>query len=173
MFDMGLMEILLIGVIALIVVGPERLPRLARTAGLWIGKARSMVASVRDEVERELKVEELKRSIKQQTDTEEFRDLADQVKSVKSDLRNTGQTLRSDIDHGTQQVGDKLKPPSGSDSITSRTPADPASETPGVAPSSEPTVSAEQSPVPPATPRQSGESTEADAAVTSTHRKSG
>ncbi len=98
MFDMGLWEILLIGVIALIVVGPERLPRLARTAGLWLGKARSMVATIRYEVERELKVDELKREIKQQTDSEEFRDLSEQVKSVDSDLRSVGKALHTDID---------------------------------------------------------------------------
>ena len=51
MFDVGFSEILLILVIALIVVGPERLPKLARTAGLWIGKARSIVSSVKAEVE--------------------------------------------------------------------------------------------------------------------------
>ena len=47
MFDMGFWEVVLIFVILLIVVGPERLPKLARTVGLWVGKARTMVSSVR------------------------------------------------------------------------------------------------------------------------------
>ncbi len=114
MFDMGLWEILLIGVIALIVVGPERLPRLARTAGLWLGKARSMVATVRYEVERELKVDELKREIKQQTDSEAFRDLSEQVKSVHSDLHSAGKALHSDID-GAPEPTDTQTPKADAD----------------------------------------------------------
>ena len=50
MFEVGFWELPLIGVVAMIVVGPERLPGLARTAGLWLGKARRMLADVKAEV---------------------------------------------------------------------------------------------------------------------------
>ncbi|MEZ5578150.1 MAG: Sec-independent protein translocase protein TatB [Candidatus Competibacteraceae bacterium] len=60
MFEIGFWELALIGVVAMIVVGPERLPGLARTAGLWLGKARRMLADVKAEVDRELQLEELK-----------------------------------------------------------------------------------------------------------------
>ena len=60
MFDIGFLELLLIGVVALLVVGPERLPKLARTAGLWLGRGRRMLSSVKAELDRELKAEELK-----------------------------------------------------------------------------------------------------------------
>ena len=46
MFDIGFLEIVIIAAIALIVLGPERLPRAARTAGMWVGRARSMVSAV-------------------------------------------------------------------------------------------------------------------------------
>lgn len=94
MFDMGMWEITLIFVLLLVVVGPERLPKLARTVGLWVGKARNIVASVKTEVEQELKVEELKRSIAQQTDVEEFKRLANQVKSINSDINSVGADIR-------------------------------------------------------------------------------
>lgn len=123
MFDMGLWEILLIGVIALIVVGPERLPRLARTAGLWLGKARSMVATIRYEVEHELKVNELKREIKQQTDSEEFRDLSEQVKSVDSDLRSVGKALHTDIDGAPESTD---TPPSKTEANAPSSPDSPS-----------------------------------------------
>jgi len=123
MFDMGLWEILLIGVIALIVVGPERLPRLARTAGLWLGKARSMVATIRYEVERELKVDELKREIKQQTESEEFRDLSEQVKSVNSELRSAGKTLHTDIDGAPESTD---TPPSNTEADAPSQPHSPS-----------------------------------------------
>ena len=42
MFDVGLLELLLVGIVALLVVGPERLPKLARTAGMWLSEQRSV-----------------------------------------------------------------------------------------------------------------------------------
>jgi len=67
MFDVGFSEIIFILVIMLLVVGPERLPRVARTAGLWFGKIRGFVASVKADVDRELAAEELKRALARQT----------------------------------------------------------------------------------------------------------
>lgn len=63
MFDVGFTEILLIAVVALLVLGPERLPRAARFTGLWVRRARSQWDSVKTEFEREIAAEDLKRSI--------------------------------------------------------------------------------------------------------------
>ncbi|MGH8521031.1 MAG: Sec-independent protein translocase protein TatB [Gammaproteobacteria bacterium] len=60
MFDIGFWELCLVGVVALIVLGPEKLPRAARTAGLWLAKARRTLATVQEEVKRELELEDLK-----------------------------------------------------------------------------------------------------------------
>jgi sec-independent protein translocase protein TatB len=60
MFDIGGSEILLTAFVALIVLGPERLPKAARFAGLWIRRARAQWASVRAELERELEAERLR-----------------------------------------------------------------------------------------------------------------
>ena len=61
MFDIGFWEIFLILVLALIVIGPERLPRAARTAGYWLGRARRFVEGVKSDVEQEFDVSEFKR----------------------------------------------------------------------------------------------------------------
>ena len=66
MFDVGFFELMLIGVVALVVVGPERLPRIARTAGLWLGKGRQFVNSVKSDIEQEIKADELKRILEEQ-----------------------------------------------------------------------------------------------------------
>ncbi len=66
MFDIGFQELLLVTVVALVVMGPERLPQLARMAGKWIGRARRTLISVQQEIERELKAEELKRVLDEQ-----------------------------------------------------------------------------------------------------------
>jgi len=65
MFDIGFWELAFIGVIALLVFGPERLPEVARTAGLWVSRVRRFITSVKRDVEQEIRAEELKRMLKQ------------------------------------------------------------------------------------------------------------
>lgn len=66
MFDIGFWELVLVGLIALLVFGPERLPRVAREAALWVRKARTMVSSVKEEIDRELELQELKQTLTSQ-----------------------------------------------------------------------------------------------------------
>ena len=84
MFDVGFWELLLIGVVALLVVGPERLPGLARTVGVWVGKARRLVNSVKADIDREMRTEELKKILDKQN---EFRDVYDIVEETRQDLK--------------------------------------------------------------------------------------
>ena len=89
MFDIGFWELTLIMVIVLIVVGPERLPSMARTAGLWISKIRRMVGDVKAEVERELRSEELRGNLQKGT--------LDELKRVAGDVRTIGRDLHRDV----------------------------------------------------------------------------
>lgn len=61
MFDVGFSELVLIAVVALIVIGPERLPKVARTVGALVGRMQRYVANVKSEVEREMQFEDLKK----------------------------------------------------------------------------------------------------------------
>ena len=89
MIDFGFDKIALIGAVALIVIGPEKLPRVARTVGHLIGKAQRYVADVKAEVNRSIELEELK---KMKT---EFEDAARNVEqSVSSQIRETGEDLQ-------------------------------------------------------------------------------
>ena len=63
MFDIGFTELLLIGLVALFVLGPERLPGAVRTAGLWIGRAKRSFANIKAEVEREIGADEIRRQL--------------------------------------------------------------------------------------------------------------
>ena len=65
MFDVGFSEMLVIAVVALLVLGPERLPKAARLAGLWIRRARAQWYSVKAELENELDAEDLKRQLRE------------------------------------------------------------------------------------------------------------
>jgi sec-independent protein translocase protein TatB len=94
MFDVGFFELMLIGIVLLLVVGPERLPKVARTAGLWLGKARSMVASVKADIDRELAADELKKALQKQAQLpglhdilEETREAVDEIEQVKTDYQ--------------------------------------------------------------------------------------
>lgn len=62
MFDIGFFELLVVGVVALLVLGPERLPTAARTCGLWLGRLRRSISSIQSEIREELRMEELRRT---------------------------------------------------------------------------------------------------------------
>lgn len=81
MFDVGFGELLLVGVIALLVLGPQRLPRAARTAGHWMGRARATVQRFTAEVDRELKAEELRQTLR-----EEARQLVEPITAARNDV---------------------------------------------------------------------------------------
>lgn len=97
MFDFGLSELLLIGVIALIVLGPERLPKAARAAGNMVGKLQRLVNSVKQELSVQVELEELRKAKQEfETAANEFKD---QIKEV-------GNEAQSNLN----QISDGLKP---------------------------------------------------------------
>ena len=100
MFDIGLTELLLLGVVALIVIGPERLPHAARMTGAWIGKIRRTFASLQVELEREVDASEIKARLKQEAEGMGLHDitgkLADEIKEATSDMSQLKAELESD-----------------------------------------------------------------------------
>lgn len=100
MIDFGFDKIALIGAVALIVIGPEKLPRVARTVGHLMGKAQRYVADVKAEVNRSIDLEELK---KMKTEVE---DAARNVgETVSSEIQRTGAELESSWKDGDQSSG--------------------------------------------------------------------
>lgn len=97
MFDIGFSELCMIGLIALLVIGPERLPKVARLAGFWIGKTRNVIASVKAEISQELQAEEMRQILKEQAGMKEFQQILDETSttanSVKSSLEQLPNTL--------------------------------------------------------------------------------
>lgn len=63
MFDIGFTELILIGVVALLVIGPDRLPGAARVAGLWVGRIKRGFNTLKEDVERELGADEIRREL--------------------------------------------------------------------------------------------------------------
>lgn len=64
MFDVGFSELIMVGLVSLLVIGPERLPKVARVAGYWLGKMQQMIANVKVEIAQELHAEEIRQLLK-------------------------------------------------------------------------------------------------------------
>ena len=101
MFDIGFTEVTLIAVIGLLVIGPERLPRVAREIGLWVGRLRRYVAQVRADIEREVRADELRELVKKPTE-----ELKEAIKETEKTIKDEEKKLESDLkdDEGTKSI---------------------------------------------------------------------
>lgn len=97
MFDFGLSELMFIGVIALIVLGPERLPQAARTAGNLVGKLQRLVSSVKQELSVQAELDDLRKA------KQEFESAAHQLQD---ELKTAGNEAQSNLN----EISDGLKP---------------------------------------------------------------
>ena len=91
MFDIGISELLVIAVVALIVLGPQRLPHAARLAGLWVRRLRAQWYSVKADLERELAEEEFRRSVGEPIEQLQQR-LADEAHVLRRQLEDAPAT---------------------------------------------------------------------------------
>ena|SRR5438132_776707 len=106
MIDFGFDKIALIGAVALIVIGPEKLPRVARTVGHLLGKAQRYVADVKAEVNRSIELEELKKMKTQ------FEDAARDVEqSVSNEIHQAGADLQKEWNDGSGTDALQSPPP--------------------------------------------------------------
>lgn len=123
MFDIGFSELLMVGLVALIVIGPERLPTAARTIGLLLGRVKRGINSVREEVEREIGADQIKLQLRNEEilarERKLLEDTLKQATSVGADfeqkLRETTSILNSPAVSDTEQkngVDSKLEPAS-------------------------------------------------------------
>lgn len=97
MFDFGFSELVVIGVVMLIVVGPERLPKVARTAGHLLGRLQRYVSDVKSDIQREMQLEELKKlqeQVRQQAQAIES-SVRSQAAGVEGELGRAGDELRA------------------------------------------------------------------------------
>ncbi len=96
MFDIGFWELGIIAVVALLVIGPERLPGVARTAGKWIGSAKRFVSSVQSDISAEVgKADKLKQLLEEQTNIQSVHEILE-TSSSKEDDRKPVPRAKSD-----------------------------------------------------------------------------
>ena len=107
MFDVSFTELLVIGVVALVVIGPERLPKVARTIGHLVGRAQRYVNDVKSDIQREVELDDL-RKLKDQ--------MQDAAQSVKSSFAETEASLRNPIESIEQDTMSAIKGSTATDS---------------------------------------------------------
>lgn len=101
MFDVGFSELVVIAVVALVVIGPERLPKVARTAGHLLGRLQRYVNDVKSDINREMQLDELK---KLQADVQES------ARNLERSVTTEMQTAQQSINQTAQSVTDEAKP---------------------------------------------------------------
>lgn len=105
MIDLGISKLALIGVVALVVIGPEKLPKVARTVGALLGKAQRYVSDVKAEVSRSIELEELKK-------------MKDSMESAAKDVQTSVQTTASDFEKSWAEATTEYSSPSSADALS-------------------------------------------------------
>lgn len=100
MFDIGFSELVVIAIVALVVIGPERLPKVARTIGLLLGRAQRYVNDVKSDINREMQLDELRKLQAQVTDS---------ARELESSMRKEFDSARQAVEAPAQAVLDDLE----------------------------------------------------------------
>ena len=114
MFDIGASEIFVIGVVALIVIGPERLPRVAKTLGHLFGRLQRYVAEVKSDINREIELEELRNLKKTMQDAARSieQSVTSQVNFIDSEVKQAGAEVQKQVESAVAPLaGIQLMPP--------------------------------------------------------------
>lgn len=105
MFDIGFSELLVIAVITLIVMGPERLPETVRTISLWLGRLKQMISSARTELESEVGMGEVRRQLHNEKILRDLENsktkFEDSMRDSTAELKNTASEIKDKLDSST------------------------------------------------------------------------
>ncbi len=104
MFEIGFPELMLIAVVGLLVIGPERLPEALRTLGLWFGRMRRSFTAVKAEIEKEIGMDEVRRQLHNEA-------VMDEMKRIESEVRSTVDDAQASLNEGIQAADNSIAPP--------------------------------------------------------------
>jgi sec-independent protein translocase protein TatB len=135
MFDIGFSEIFVIAVVALIVIGPERLPKVARTLGHMFGRLQRYVNEVKADINREMELDELRK-------------LQSQVQSAARDIEQSVARTAREMEGGVRSVESELNRAAGASGDAPTPPAAPAGGAPKPAQSEQPDGASRQASLP-------------------------
>lgn len=107
MLDIGGLELLLIAVVALLVIGPERMPEALRTLGLWLGRLRRSFTSVKNEIEKEIGMDEVRRQLHNESVMEQMKRIEEEVQNSMDSQIIDPQAARKAADEEAQALDSK------------------------------------------------------------------
>lgn len=93
MFDIGFSELCVVGLVSILVIGPEKLPKVARIAGFWLGKTQNAVAKIKAEIKEELNAEELRNAINAQIAEEELSRISKDISSAAESINRPAESI--------------------------------------------------------------------------------
>ncbi|MGM0825420.1 MAG: Sec-independent protein translocase protein TatB [Pseudomonadota bacterium] len=132
MFDFGFFEILVIGVVGLLVLGPERLPRAARAVGLWVGKIKRTVSGMQREISAQLEAEDLRQTLNDQQ-----KKLDDSLRKAKHDVESIAEADKPATPSSTTSTESEQRAASAAshlddalETVREKAPASPDAESP-------------------------------------------
>lgn len=109
MFGISSTEFLIILVIALVVIGPQKLPEMIRTVGKWVGKIQHFTRSIKNDLTNELELDEIKRSIEELKQSSELQKLKSEIDSTKTELTQSLKKVESTVLDTQSQVESEVK----------------------------------------------------------------
>lgn len=124
MFDVGFSELVLMAIVALVVLGPEKLPHAARVAGAWVGRIRRTVGNMQAEIEREVSAQEMRERLQKEIDA---------VKAASEETEKPFQTVISGV-QDLQSGVNSILPPAATTGISVSTVTLPEPEAPAAMP---------------------------------------
>ncbi|MGE0624230.1 MAG: Sec-independent protein translocase protein TatB [Pseudomonadales bacterium] len=103
MFEISFPELVLIAIVGLLVIGPERLPEALRTLGLWLGRMRRSFTAVKAEIEKEIGMDEVRRQLHNEAIMEE-------MKRIEAEVKSTASAARTSLNEGARAAGSTAPP---------------------------------------------------------------
>jgi len=132
MFDIGFFELVLVGVVALVVLGPEKLPGAIRTASLWIGRLRRSFNNIKQDIEKEIGADEIRRQLRNEAIMDKFKNTKSQMTDTINMVKKETDAFRKNVELESQvaglsstQAGAPPAPPAPTSTDTANTTATP------------------------------------------------
>lgn len=98
MFDVGFFELVMIGVVSLVVLGPEKLPGAIRTASLWIGRLRRSFNNIKQDIEREIGADDIRRQLRNEAILDKFKTTRSQVTDTMNMVKKETEAFRKNVE---------------------------------------------------------------------------
>ena len=110
MFDIGFPELILVSIVALLVIGPDKLPETVRGIVLWIGRFRRSLTNLRMEIENEIGADEIRQQLHNESILKELGEAKDQLNAVIKDTESSLNTIRDSANDLNREVTDQIRP---------------------------------------------------------------